>query len=830
MQLRTRIFLSVGGFFVATMVVVTVVRLWEMKENLKVAKEQVEKGIEEIDEGKKEDVLNFLGLAIIEVETRINSLFHKIRQYDWLKQKYIPNQLNYETSSWSNSSVLLVSNQWLDFIQTTNQGKLTSRIEARPPFLAEFRRVEAYGMNMIIPNDFNSTTVAYIGVPYWSNEEAEKIEVGLHESELTMDKDRNYWLLFTVDQLLATDATKLHKWDGAWLPVGPSEPLIALHGEQVFDNLIQNTIALIKATQRKLQAHPALIDILKSPQATKGWLQELGVPLSWERQSPIDVCGSYLCEMFKNDKRQWIRVNEWAERYDQNMLIWQIATITGSGLWQFDPLGELAPMGIASFPRGESFLGHGLFSSDVFFDDIVPVAYNCSMEKSADSIDTCVSKNLQIYVPNRLSAAYLVNTLAFSDSRANLGSPATGTLSVGVDIIPVLKQLALASAYDVLFVSPDGRFLYIDRGGIVGYTNKWNPNDIANLSKKEKGIIRDANGEEYLFLHITKLVAEGGDVYVVELRDSGLKMEEKLNSVASMLSHQITIQQIIITIICVALTLLIQDRIIRRITNPLRNLALGIGKVATRRYEEIVIPEEKGDTKDEISLLVESFAQMVKDLKQGEQIRGILDKVVSKEIAEKIIREGVQLGGEIREVTVLFSDIRGFTHITQNMDPQDVLDMLNDCLTILTKAIDDFEGVIDKYVGDEVMALFGAPVETKHSALSAVQCAKSMREVMREWNRQRKESGKIPLEIGIGIHTGKMIAGNVGAESHPSYTVLGHNVNLASRLCGQAAPMEILITEEVLNAPQVRENVQVEAIPPLTLKGITEPVKAYRVL
>jgi class 3 adenylate cyclase len=601
--------------------------------------------------------------------------------------------------------------------------------------------------------------------------------------------------------------------------------------------LIQNTIELIKATQSDLHEHPGLADILKSPEATAEWLKEKGIGIDWEKKSPIDECSSYLCELFRNDKRKWINLNEWTERYDQNMLIWQIATITGSGLWQFDPLGELAPKGIASFPRneqlseiGDSDQGYGIFSNEVFFDEPVPVVYTCTIQPSEDHIDSCISKNLQIYVPEHLNAAYLLNTLAFSDAKDNVDTPKEGTLSIGIDIIPVLKQLALASTYDVLFLSPSGQFLYVDTEGLIGDVSKWNASDLASLPKKEKGIIRDVNGEEYLFLHITPLVASGGDVYVVELKDSGLKMVQKLNQAASLLSHQITIQQIVITLVFVALTLLIQDRIIKKITTPIRKLALGIGQVATRRYEEIVIPEELNSSKDEMSVLIRCFAKMVEDLKQGEQVRGILDKVVSKEIAEKIIREGVKLGGEVREVTILFSDVRHFTAITETMQPQDVLDMLNDCLTILTKAVDDFDGVIDKYVGDEVMALFGAPVETKHAALSAVQCAKSMREVMREWNRQRKEAGLVPLEIGIGIHTGKVIAGNVGAESHPSYTVLGHNVNLASRLCDNAGGMEILITEDVLNAPQVRENIQVEALPPLTLKGITHPIKAYRVL
>lgn len=147
-------------------------------------------------------------------------------------------------------------------------------------------------------------------------------------------------------------------------------------------------------------------------------------------------------------------------------------------------------------------------------------------------------------------------------------------------------------------------------------------------------------------------------------------------------------------------------------------------------------------------------------------------------------------------------------------------------MTLVSNIIDQHGGVIDKYVGDEVMALFGAPIEKKESALEAIKCGIDIVESLKKWNRE-KEGHQI--EMGIGIHTGTVVAGNMGAENRLNYTVLGANVNLASRLCSEAEAMEVLISEETLQEECVKANIEVEGKESVDLKGFTKPIPIYSV-
>jgi len=229
-------------------------------------------------------------------------------------------------------------------------------------------------------------------------------------------------------------------------------------------------------------------------------------------------------------------------------------------------------------------------------------------------------------------------------------------------------------------------------------------------------------------------------------------------------------------------------------------------------------------------VLFDSFGNMIKGLKEKEKVKGILNKVVSPEIAEEISKGQVHLGGEEKKITVLFADIRNFTGMTSGMPPTEVVEMLNTCMTKISHVIDDFGGVIDKYVGDEVMALFGAPLEKEDSTLKAVQSGLKMVEVLQKWNEERERQGLQPVEMGIGIHTGVVLVGNMGAENRLNYTVIGSNVNLAARMCAIADRGEVLISKDTLEEIHVKEHIEVEELPPTELKGFEESVILYRVI
>ncbi|MCC7540887.1 MAG: GAF domain-containing protein [Deltaproteobacteria bacterium] len=205
-------------------------------------------------------------------------------------------------------------------------------------------------------------------------------------------------------------------------------------------------------------------------------------------------------------------------------------------------------------------------------------------------------------------------------------------------------------------------------------------------------------------------------------------------------------------------------------------------------------------------------------------------RLLSPAIAEQVISGKVEVkkGGELRGCTVLFSDIRGFTRMSESRTPQDIVSMLNEYFELMVEIIFRHEGTLDKFVGDEIMALFGAPVAHEDDPLRAVTVALEMMRVLGEFNRTRMAEGQEPLKIGVGINSGETVAGYIGSSRALEYTVIGDTVNTASRLCGVAKAGEILIAENVFQI--VKDAVEVVELPPAQVKGKSLPLKVYNVL
>ena len=230
---------------------------------------------------------------------------------------------------------------------------------------------------------------------------------------------------------------------------------------------------------------------------------------------------------------------------------------------------------------------------------------------------------------------------------------------------------------------------------------------------------------------------------------------------------------------------------------------------------------------DELGTLARAFNAMIDDLALKRRYRSLLDKVVSKEIAEEMLKGEIFLGGETRTVTTLFADLRGFTRLTQGMDPQEIIAMLNEFMDAAAGAVEAEDGVVDKYVGDEIMAVFGAPIARSDDPLRAVRAALAMQGAVERLNADRRVRGLPLIAAGIGLETGLVVAGNMGSRNRLNYTVLGKSVNIASRLCSRAGGGEVLIAESTYR--EVKEAVEAEALEPLPLKGISHPVMTYRV-
>ncbi|MBU6401792.1 MAG: adenylate/guanylate cyclase domain-containing protein [Verrucomicrobia bacterium] len=253
---------------------------------------------------------------------------------------------------------------------------------------------------------------------------------------------------------------------------------------------------------------------------------------------------------------------------------------------------------------------------------------------------------------------------------------------------------------------------------------------------------------------------------------------------------------------------------------PIRELVKGTGEI--QRGNLAVKVPVRG--RDEIGQLAASFNEMAAGLALKEKYRSVLDLVADKEVAQQLMGGSVALGGETREISVLFCDIRGFTALTQDMDPAEVIQLLNEHMTALTRVVYEHDGVVDKFVGDLIMAVFGAPRNYENDAHNAARCAVRMINERQQLN----QTSRYRIRIGIGIASGTAVAGCMGSTDRLNYTVLGPRVNLAARLCSQAGPMEVVIdqtTRERLGAL-----LRVEPLPELRLKGFSAPVQAFKLL
>ena len=187
----------------------------------------------------------------------------------------------------------------------------------------------------------------------------------------------------------------------------------------------------------------------------------------------------------------------------------------------------------------------------------------------------------------------------------------------------------------------------------------------------------------------------------------------------------------------------------------------------------------------------------------------------------------VALGGTKRPVVVFFSDIRGFTPMSETMNPDEIAGLLTEYFTEMVDIVFEHSGTLDKFMGDAIMALWGAPIAHADDADRAMQCAIDQLDTLEKMNAKWKESDRQPLAIGIGINFGEVFAGNIGSNRRLEYTVIGDAVNTASRLCSSAGGNEILISEPFYKA--LKNPPKVEALEPIQVKGKTKKVPVYRV-
>jgi adenylate cyclase len=262
------------------------------------------------------------------------------------------------------------------------------------------------------------------------------------------------------------------------------------------------------------------------------------------------------------------------------------------------------------------------------------------------------------------------------------------------------------------------------------------------------------------------------------------------------------------------------------LSRPIFRLVQATGAIAAGNFN-ISLPVA---SRDELGALTESFNRMARSLREKEMIKRAFTRYVAREVVDEILKnpENISLTGERREVTVLFCDVRGFTPMSERMSPEDVVLLLNDFYTLMIETTFKHDGTLDKFLGDAVMAVFGAPIAHPDHSARAIRTALAMQEGIGGLNGRRAQQGKEPISVGIGVSAGEAVAGTVGTEDRMEYTVIGDSVNLAARLESNAKPHQILISHRTYE--RVRDLVDARPLGRIRVKGKEEEVEVYEVL
>ncbi len=290
-----------------------------------------------------------------------------------------------------------------------------------------------------------------------------------------------------------------------------------------------------------------------------------------------------------------------------------------------------------------------------------------------------------------------------------------------------------------------------------------------------------------------------------------------------------SLRRLLFALAGVGLAFVFAGALARSIAQPISDIASAAERIGRG---DLTVRVEV-DRVDEVGALARAVNEMARGLAEREQLRDMFGKYMASQVVQELLDKGeLSLEGEAREITVLLSDIRGYTALTEQLGAAEVVALLNSYFAILVEAVIHEEGVVDKFMGDAMLCWFGAPVTSDDHGARAVAAALRMEERLAAWNDDRRARGEVAVATGIGIAAGKVVVGNIGSSQRYEYTAIGDAVNLASRLCSMAQAGEILVSGPTRDAA-VQGGVPASAfveVGPADVKGVSEPVLVHRLV
>lgn len=265
------------------------------------------------------------------------------------------------------------------------------------------------------------------------------------------------------------------------------------------------------------------------------------------------------------------------------------------------------------------------------------------------------------------------------------------------------------------------------------------------------------------------------------------------------------------------------------LTSPIEKLVELIEVVSKGNFDVSASAQIKSVFRDEVGELAVAFDHMTEGLKERDKVKGLFSKFHGSSVTDDLMNGDVGLGGQRKEVIVFFSDIRGFTAFSEKRSPEEVVEMLNEYFGVMVSIITKNGGVVDKFIGDAIMAIWGAPKSTPDDPTKALRACLEMRQGLEALNVRRMERGQPPIMIGMGLHAGPAISGTIGSDERMEYTVIGNTVNTASRIeaSTKAFGADLLVTDDVIS--RVGDAFKVEYAGSAEVKGRSEALKMYKV-
>lgn len=815
MKLRTRLFLWVSSLFILFFAVSYFAEVYLINNSIKQSERQMEEEIERASEAKRKNFEEFIGIQIANIQAQIDALLFRIKEYPYLQLGFIPTEDNISGNTWSAAASLLLHYKWISFIQNTINGKITSSLV---PSYQDLHPIVYYKINenlywVFIKDQASKPYLALkLGLEY----------KGSHLNsfyEIDAGKFNDVYFLFdwrVLKEFKEPPPLDLSNFE---------ESFSSATGDMIAD-LRKETLERIKEAQDFLTTAPVQqlekLPLSEFQEFVKKTYPEKGLYKGHKGSIPISVIEKG--EKGSSDliDEEFIHTfSQTRDKDDSVVLSWVLTTFLATDLFGSDPLSLKAPAGVVIISPNRqvstALMSEGTFYTKKIFDDQKYVT-----STPIDLVEVGIPSSFALIDYADYKDLFIGNTLLLKQGNNQ------SLLTLGVAISDLMRKVSLATDQFVSLVHKNQVNLVYDNNGVELDKSPFYSIPLQDLSEI-KGLVK-VDGEEYYYMKMQPYENVDLLFYLFQTKAKAFTFVTFLKDTMSKALSQIALKMQILALIAVICSLIVLEFISRRITGPITKLAKATIPISEGHFDQVVIPEVTKARKDEINILCHSFSEMIQGLKDREKVKGVLNKVVSKEIAEEILKGNISLGGEEKQATIVFADIRNFTHLTEKMDPKDVIELLNTCMTKISSVVDEFGGVIDKYIGDEAMALFGAPVTHADHAKKACLSALEMIKKIEEWNLERTQKGLPLVHIGIGICTGVIVAGNMGAENRLNYTVLGANVNLGARLCSLAKPKEILITKNTVESAGVKEAIDIVEMEAVILKGFTEPVPVFRII